>query len=103
MENKRKAKPMKIVQHIEDQKCRKSLPGHLHTPSENEEALQAVSKTNKCAYAKDQADKAHDSDYQEIEFKRYTSIITVTKRISKGENMSLLQTESVCSSPELSM
>ena len=81
MENKQKAKPMKIVQHIEDQKSHGRLPQHLHTPSENKEALQAVSKTNKCAYVKDQADKAHDYDDQEIEFKRYTSIITVTKSI----------------------
>ena len=81
MENKQKAKPVKIVQHIEDQKSHGRLPQHLHTPSENKEALQAVSKTNKCAYVKDQADKAHDYDDQEIEFKRYTSIITVTKSI----------------------
>ena len=45
MENKQKAKPMKIVQHIEDQKSYGMLPRHLHTPNENKEALQAVSKT----------------------------------------------------------
>ena len=43
-------------------------------------------KINKCAYVKDQADKAHDSDNQEIEFKRYTSI-TVTKGLRNRENM----------------
>ena len=100
MENKQKAKPMKIVQHIEDQESHGRLPQHLHTPSENKEALQAVSKTNKCAYVKDQANKAQDSDDQEIQFKRYTSIITVTKSIRNRENMSLPQNDSVCSSPE---
>ena len=46
MENKQKAKPMKIVQHIRDQKSHGRLPQHLHTPSDNKEALQANSKTN---------------------------------------------------------
>ena len=32
MENKQKAKPTKIVQHIEDQKSHRRLPRHLHTP-----------------------------------------------------------------------
>ena len=76
------------------------MPRHLHTPSENKEALQALSKTNKCAYVKDQDNKAHDSDDQEIEFKRYTNIITVTKSIRNRENMSLPQNDSVYSSPE---
>ena len=96
MENKQKAKPTKIVQHIEDQKSDGRLPWHLHTPSENKQALQAVSKTNKCAYVKDQVDKAHDSDDLEIEFRRYTSIITVTKSIRNRENMSSSQNDSVC-------
>ena len=70
------------------QKSHGRLPRHLHTPGENKEALQAVSKTNKCAYVKDQADKANNLDDQEIEFQRYTSIITVTKSIGNRENMS---------------
>ena len=76
------------------------MPRQLHTPSENKEALQAVSKTNKCAYVKDQTDKTQDSEDQEIQFKRYTSIITVTKSIRNRENMSLPQNDSICSSPE---
>ena len=69
---------MKIVQHeIEDQKNRGRLPRHLDIPSENKEAIQEVSETNKPVNVKDQADVAHDSDDQEIKFKRYTSI---TKR-----------------------
>ena len=100
MENKQKAKPMKIVQHVEGQESHGKLPQQLHTPSENKEALQAVSKTNKCAYVKDQADNAQDSEDQEIQFKRYTSIITVTKSIRNRENMSLPQNNPVCSSPE---
>ena len=98
MENKQKAKPIKIVQHeIEDQKSRGRLPRHLDTPSENKEALQEVSETNKHVNVKDHADVAHDSDDQEIEFKRYTSI---TKVIDNRENVTLPQNDSVCASPE---
>ena len=36
-----------MIQHdIKDQKSHGRLPRHLHTPSENKEALQAGSKTN---------------------------------------------------------
>ena len=36
IENKQKAKPIKMVQHdIEDQKSHGRLPRHLHTPHEN--------------------------------------------------------------------
>ena len=91
MENMQKAKPIKIVQHeIEDQKSRGRLPRHLDTPSENKEALQEVSEKNKHVNVKDQADVAHDSDDQEIEFRRYTSI---TKGIRNRENVSLRQAD----------
>ena len=87
MGNKQKPKPIKIVQHeIEDQKSRGRLSRDLDIPSENKEAIEEVSETNKHVHVKDQADVAHDSDDQEIKFKRYTSI---TKGIDNRENVIL--------------